>query len=111
MKLTHKDMDATYGKRRMLSELLHRGFNLGIDKVRSLMKRLGLVAKRPKQHRYPKGGKASIVPILAGTDCPPDMQKTPGLALHFELESLVKAGLPPWQLCKQLLLILPNSLI
>ena len=32
------------------------------------------------------------VPLLAGTDCPPNAEKTPGLALHFELEALVKAG-------------------
>lgn len=61
MKQIHHDMDATYGKRRMLSELLHLGFKLGIDKVRSWMRRLNLVAKRPKQHRYPKGGKASVI--------------------------------------------------
>lgn len=31
------------------------GFTLGIEKVRRWMKRLNLVAKRPKQHRYPIG--------------------------------------------------------
>ena len=54
-------MDATYGKRRMLSELLDLGFNIGIEKVRRLMARLGLVAKRPKPHRYPAGKRASII--------------------------------------------------
>lgn len=54
-------MDATYGKRRMLSELLDMGFKLGIDKVRRFMKRLKLIAKRPKQHKYPVGGKASVI--------------------------------------------------
>ncbi len=61
MKQVHADMDATYGKRRMLVELQAMGFNLGIHKVRMSMKRLKLVAKRPKQHRYPPGGKASVI--------------------------------------------------
>ncbi|WP_440705647.1 IS3 family transposase [Klebsiella pneumoniae] len=61
MKHIHNDMDATYGKRRMLSELLDMGFKLGIDKVRRFMKRLKLIAKRPKQHKYPVGGKASVI--------------------------------------------------
>ncbi len=61
MKQVHVDMDATYGKRRMLIELQAMGFSLGIHKVRTVMKRLDLVAKRPKQHRYPSGGKASVI--------------------------------------------------
>jgi len=61
MKQIHTDMDATYGKRRMLVELQAMGFDLGIHKVRTSMKQLKLVAKRPKQHRYPSGGKASII--------------------------------------------------
>lgn len=61
MKHIHNKMDATYGKRRMLSELLDMGFSLGIEKVRRWMKRLNLVAKRPKQHRYPLGGKPSVI--------------------------------------------------
>lgn len=61
MKQVHADMDATYGKRRMLSELLDMGFKLGIDKVRRWMKRLNLIAKRPKQHRYPSGGTPSVI--------------------------------------------------
>ena len=61
MKQVHADMDATYGKRRMLSELQAIGFNLGIHKVRASMKRLKLVPKRPKQLSYPSGGKASVI--------------------------------------------------
>ncbi len=61
MKQVHVDMDATYGKRRMLTELQAMGFDLGIHKVRTSMKRLRLIAKRPKQHRYPAGGKASVI--------------------------------------------------
>jgi putative transposase len=61
MKHIHHEMDATYGKRRMLSELQSMGFKLGIDKVRRWMKRLELVAKRPRRHRYPKGGAASVI--------------------------------------------------
>ncbi|TOA43607.1 hypothetical protein CGK27_22770 [Vibrio parahaemolyticus] len=61
MKQVHRDTDATYGKRRMRSELQSMGFTIGIEKVRRWMKQLGLVAKRPKQHSYPAGGKASII--------------------------------------------------
>jgi len=61
MKQIHTDMDATYGKVRMLGELQALGFDVGIHRVRTSMKRLGLVAKRPKQHRYPVGGKASVI--------------------------------------------------
>lgn len=61
MKQIHVDMDATYGKRRMLIELQSIGFNIGIHKVRTTMSRLKLVAKRPKQHRYPTGGAASVI--------------------------------------------------
>lgn len=61
MKHIHNEIDATYGKRRMLSELLDMGFSLGIERVRRWMKRLNLVAKRPKQHRYPSGGKPSRI--------------------------------------------------
>ena len=41
MKQVHVDMDATYGKRRMLTELQSMGFDLGIHKVRTSMKRCG----------------------------------------------------------------------
>ncbi len=61
MQQIHSDMDATYGKRRMLSELKEMGFTVGLEKVRRWMKRLSLVAKRPKQHRYPSGGAASVI--------------------------------------------------
>ena len=57
MRHIHRDMDATYGTRRMMVELRELGFNVGRYKVRQLMKRLKLVAKRPKQHRYPMYGK------------------------------------------------------
>ncbi|GHE87939.1 IS3 family transposase [Thalassotalea profundi] len=61
MRQVHIDMDTTYGKRRMLIELQSMGFDLGIHKVRTSMKRFKLVAKRPKQHRYQSGGKASFI--------------------------------------------------
>ena len=35
------------------------------------------------------------VQFLAGTDCPPNPEYTPGLALHLELHALVQAGLTP----------------
>ncbi|WP_272914551.1 MULTISPECIES: IS3 family transposase [unclassified Gilliamella] len=61
MKSIHNEMDGIYGKRRMLVELIKKGVKLGLDKVRRLMKTLGLVAKRPKQHVYPSGDKSSIL--------------------------------------------------
>lgn len=61
MKQIHVDMDATYGKVRMHGELQALGFNVGMHLVRTSMKRLGLVAKRPKQHKYPASGKPSVI--------------------------------------------------
>ena len=61
MKQVHADMDATYGKVRMHGELQALGFDIGLHRVRTLMKRLELVAKRPKRHKYPVGGKASVI--------------------------------------------------
>ena len=57
----HRDMDATYGSRRMTAELRELGFDVGRYKVRQLMKSLRLVAKRPRQHRYPMSGKPSVI--------------------------------------------------
>lgn len=37
------------------------GFNIGIYRVRTAIKQLQPVAKQPKQHRYPIGGKASVI--------------------------------------------------
>ena len=54
-------MDATYGSRRMCAELNAQGFTVGRYKVRSLMQALSLKAKRPRQHRYPIAGKASVI--------------------------------------------------
>ena len=56
----HQEMDATYGNRRMRDELQAQGFKVGRYKVRSLMKALTLKAKRPKAHRYPASGRASV---------------------------------------------------
>ncbi|WP_392562081.1 IS3 family transposase [Orbus sturtevantii] len=61
MKASHHDMDGIYGKCRMLVELIKKGFKLGLDKIRRVMKKLGLVAKTPKRHAYPRGGKSSIL--------------------------------------------------
>lgn len=57
----HREMDATYGSRRMCAELNAQGFTVGRYKVRSLMQALSLKAKRPKQHRYPVAGKPSVL--------------------------------------------------
>jgi len=64
IKQVHADIDATYGKRRMLIELQAMDFKVGIYKVSSLMKRLKLVAKRPKQHRYPEVGVSTLLSPL-----------------------------------------------
>lgn len=40
IKQVHHDMDATYGKRRMLVELQSMGFDIGIHRVRTAMRRL-----------------------------------------------------------------------
>jgi putative transposase len=61
MKSIHHQMDATYGTRRMHIELNEMGYKVGRFKVRRLMKQLNLLAKRPKQHRYPIGGKPSAI--------------------------------------------------
>ena len=60
----HNEMDATYGSRRMLSELRELSFNVGRYKVRRVMRQLKLVAKRPRQHRYPDYGKLSAPNML-----------------------------------------------
>lgn len=54
-------MDATYGTRRMAAELCELGFKVDRYKVWKLMKSLQLVAKHPKQHRYPMSGKPSVI--------------------------------------------------
>ena len=61
MEHVHQEMDATYGSRRMLSEVRELGFDIGRYKVRRLMRQLKLVAKRPKQHCYPAYGKLSVI--------------------------------------------------
>ena len=52
----HDEMHVTYGGRRMQA-----GFAIGRYKVRGLMQSLSLKAKRPKPHRYPMAGKASMI--------------------------------------------------
>lgn len=73
----HADVDATYGSRRMQSELHAQGFNVGRYKVRSLMKALALKAKRPKAHRYPASGQASVIaPNRLNRQFNPNLQNT-----------------------------------
>lgn len=55
------NMNATYGKVSMHGELQALGFDIGLHRVRKSMKRLGLVAKRPKQHKYLTGGKPLVI--------------------------------------------------
>ncbi|NTS78926.1 hypothetical protein HR060_19005 [Catenovulum sp. SM1970] len=61
MKQIHVDMDATYGEACMHGELQALGFDIGIHRVRTSMKRLNLVAKDLKQDKYPVGGKPSVI--------------------------------------------------
>ena len=57
----HDERHATYGSRRRQAELNVQGFAIGRYKVRGLMQSLSLKAKRPKPHRYPMAGKASMI--------------------------------------------------
>ena len=51
----------TYGKRRMLVELLDKGYEIGIYQTASLMKRAQVVAIRPqKKHYYADNGKVKF---------------------------------------------------
>nr|WP_282098425.1 IS3 family transposase [Shewanella sp. MMG014] len=61
VKHIHNEMDGTYGSRRMMIELNHQGYRVGRYKVRRLMRRFKLIAKRPRLHRYPWPGKASVI--------------------------------------------------
>ncbi|WP_349815639.1 hypothetical protein [Paraglaciecola algarum] len=45
----------------MIIELRNLGFNVGRYKVRGLMRAHKLIAKRSRLHRYPKGGKPSVI--------------------------------------------------
>lgn len=78
----HHEMDATYGSRRMLSEVRELGFNVGRYKVRRLMRQLKLVAKRPKQHRYPAYGKLSaIAPNMLNRQFNPEIANTEEISM------------------------------
>lgn len=61
VKHLHNEMDATYGSRRMMIELNHQGYRVGRYKVRRLMRQFKLIAKRPRLHKYPWAGKASVI--------------------------------------------------
>ena len=39
--------------------------------------------------------KVTALPVPMATDSPPVLRCTPGMALHFELEGMVKAGVSP----------------
>ena len=54
--------DNTYGKRRMLSELLSLGYQVGLEKVRRLMREQHIYAKRAKRkHHYTSIGSVSKI--------------------------------------------------
>ena len=49
----HQEVDKTYGKRRMKTELASKGYHFSLYKVAALMKEANVVALRPqKRHRY-----------------------------------------------------------
>ena len=57
LKESFENSKQTYGKRRLHVELNNKGFKVGINKVKSRMKKLGIVAVRPKKkHYYPDSG-------------------------------------------------------
>ena len=56
-----EDSNETYGKRRLLIEMLNKGHFVGIAKIRSLMKKHNLIAINPqKKHYYPDSGEECI---------------------------------------------------
>ena len=57
LKMTAIETNNTYGKRRMLNVLHSEGFQLGIYKTATLMKKANIVAIKPKKkHHYPNSG-------------------------------------------------------
>jgi len=57
LKLTAMETNDTYGKRRMLKVLRTEGYQIGIYKTASLMKKANIVAINPKKkHYYPDSG-------------------------------------------------------
>lgn len=57
LKMTAIETNNSYGKRRMLKVLHSEGFQLGIYKTASLMKKADIVAINPKKkHHYPDSG-------------------------------------------------------
>lgn len=61
----HERNYQAYGKRRMLRALRKEKFNIGLFKVSRLMKKFGLIAKRPKKpHYYPVGKELPNIPNL-----------------------------------------------
>lgn len=62
VKVIHRETDASYGSRRMAAELRRRGFDVGRYRAGALMKEADVVAKVPKNHKYPiDSGAASLV--------------------------------------------------
>lgn len=56
-KLEFAESNQTYGKRRLSKALCNKGYRVGVDKARRLMKELGLIAITPKKkHHYPDAG-------------------------------------------------------
>jgi putative transposase len=50
----HRQTDASYGRRRMSTELRRRSFNIGPYRARTLMRQAGISAQVPKPPIYPK---------------------------------------------------------
>lgn len=72
----HRQTDATYGRRRMSTELRRRSLNVGPYRARTLMRQAGLSVEVPKPPIYPKtqGALDNVAPNHLDrhfdTDCP-----------------------------------------
>jgi transposase InsO family protein len=65
IKQIHDDNLHCYGRRRMFKELQNKGIDIGMFKVRRLMREAGVVAKTPKKpHYYPSGNEMPNIPNL-----------------------------------------------
>ena len=57
IKAISNEVDNTYGKRRIVKELIKQGHTIGIHKTARLMKEANVIAVRPKEnHYYPTSG-------------------------------------------------------
>jgi putative transposase len=77
MKTIHEDNLHCYGRRRMKTELVKSGIQMGVFKISRLMKDAGIIAKVPKKpHYYPSGKQFPNIPNLLKRQFNPDQINT-----------------------------------